>query len=99
MTPTVGRIVHFVLHDGPHQGFHRPAMVVGHNGMLANMQVFSDGNKHSGDQQPNMFWRYNVPYDPDGKQIASWHWPEGTARQIAREEAALEPAPMPRSGE
>ena len=99
MTPTVGRIVHFVLHDGPHQGFHRPGIVVGHNGMTVNLQVFSDGNSKLGDMLPNCQWRHSVPYDPEGKQSGSWHWPEGTARLVAREEAFLEPAATPHSGE
>ena len=43
---TEGRIVHYVLEDGPSKGQHRPAIVVQdwkqENGLI-NLQVFTDG--------------------------------------------------------
>ena len=99
MTPTVGRIVHYVLHDGPHQGFHRPALVVAHSGMTVNVQVFTDGNKTHGDLMPNVFWRYNVAFDPDGKQVGTWHWPEGAEEHSMRSVAFAELAHAPHTAE
>lgn len=48
-TPTVGRMVHYVLadYDAVHEhvkGEHRPAIVVKNNGGSVNLQVFLDGS-------------------------------------------------------
>ena len=75
--PRVGEIVHYVMHEGPRAGAHRPAIVVNANGMgLLNLQVISDGNRKKGDQAPGMFWRHDVPNDPKGVESGTWHRPE-----------------------
>lgn len=68
--------VHFVLHSGPNQGSHRPAVVVNTDNGMTDLQVFCSGNPKLGDEMPNVFWRYRVPFDATGKQIGSWHYPE-----------------------
>lgn len=77
--PRIGSVVHYVLHTGPNQGEHRPAIVVKADG-TTSLQVFADGNPKLGDMLPNCFWRYTVPFDPTGKQIGSWHFAENPAR-------------------
>ena len=74
--PSIGRTVHFVLHEGPRIGSHRPAVVVSVKGMMVNLQVLTDGNRTKGDKLPGTFWRYDVNCDPEGKEPGSWHWPE-----------------------
>ena len=71
--PSVGDIVHFVLHEGPCMGEHRPAMVVRVTGRVLNLQIFSDGNQTKGDCLPRNFWRHNIAEDPEGKTPGTWH--------------------------
>jgi len=80
---TEGRIVHYVLPDGPHAGEHRPAMVVKvwrqgdgsppANG-YANLQVFVDGTndypKYNGS-----VWVTSVEYS-EVPVARTWHWIE-----------------------
>jgi hypothetical protein len=78
---TEGRIVHFVLGDGPSAGQHRPAIVVrvwnpkatelSSRGTI-QLQVFTDG---SNDGLQNVEWRTSVGYSED-PQPYTWHWPE-----------------------
>lgn len=77
--PSIGRVVHYVLEAGPHQGEHRPALVVRvWSDEMVNLQVFTDG---SNDYYPNQgpepltLWRTSKHLDPDCAP-GTWHWPE-----------------------
>jgi hypothetical protein len=81
---TEGRIVHFVLPDGPHAGEHRPAIVVKvwrqgdgtppANG-YSNLLVFMDGT-NDGDQFAGcLSWQTSVVYS-DQAARRTWHWIE-----------------------
>lgn len=75
---TEGRIVHYVIPDGPKGGEHRPAMIVriwdAHTGYV-NLQVFFDGtNDGHAAQQPE--WVTSVSYSKDTTQPRTWHWIE-----------------------
>ena len=86
---TEGRIVHYVLDQGPSKGEHRPAVVVKvwrvqeqggeirppWNG-CCNLQVLTDGDGGNGnDGLPRLLWQTSVLYDPDGAP-GTWHWIE-----------------------
>jgi hypothetical protein len=72
-----GRIVHYVLPDGPHAGEHRPAIVVRvWSEVGVNLQVFMDGanDRVSG---PGVVWATSVLYaDPAEHKPRTWHWIE-----------------------
>jgi hypothetical protein len=82
--PSIGRVVHYVLEAGPHQGDHRPAFIVrvwDDTPGMVNLQVFTDGEN---DQYPHnsppsgapmVIWRTSVHRDDTGKP-GTWHWPE-----------------------
>lgn len=76
---TEGRIVRYVLPDGPHAGDARPAMVVRvWSPTCVNLQVFLDGvNDFEGDPDvaPNLRWVTSATLDPSAKEPGSWHWP------------------------
>jgi hypothetical protein len=77
--PSLGRIVHYVLPEGPHAGDHRPAIVVRVWGdTCVNLQVFTDGDNDFNDSDPtqNVLWVTSATLDPEGKAPRSWHWPE-----------------------
>jgi hypothetical protein len=80
---TEGRIVHYVLPDGPHAGEHRPAIVVKvwrqgdgtppSNG-YSNLVVFVDGTN----DYPNYsgaVWATSIEYSAEPKP-RTWHWIE-----------------------
>jgi hypothetical protein len=82
---TEGRMVHYVLPDGPGAGEHRAALVVRvwrsngappENG-CANLQVFMDGTNDApaGGSARWVEWRTSVVHDPDGAP-GTWHWIE-----------------------
>jgi len=81
---TEGRIVHFVLPDGPHKGDHRPAIVVkvwrqGDGTPLtngySNLLVFMDGT-NDGDQFAGcLSWQTSVTFS-EAPQPRTWHWIE-----------------------
>ncbi len=85
---TEGRIVHFVLPDGPNAGEHRPAVVVRvwrlNNADVAqrppdsgnsNLVVFMDG-RNDGDQFAGCIrWETSVVYSAEPKP-RTWHWIE-----------------------
>ena len=81
--PSIGRVVHYVLEAGPHQGEHRPAFIVRVWGdtpdALVNLQVFVDGSndyyKHQG-PEPLTLWRTSVHRNNDASVFGTWHWPE-----------------------
>lgn len=81
---TEGRIVHFVLPDGPHVGEHRPAIIVKvwrqgdgtpPNNGYSNLVVFMDG-KNDGDRYAGCIrWETSVIYSADPNP-RTWHWIE-----------------------
>lgn len=74
MTPSVGRIVHYVMPDGPAKGAHRPAVVVcAFNVTCVNLQVFVDGINDGVEAHQGTLWKSSVC---EGTCPGSWHWPE-----------------------
>jgi hypothetical protein len=81
---TEGRIVHFVLPDGPHAGEHRPAIVVKvwrqGDGMpptdgYSNLLVFVDGTNDGAAYAGCLRWETSVTHDL-GCDRRTWHWIE-----------------------
>lgn len=80
--PTIGRLVHFVVTDGPAAGKHRPALIVDVDKKKGiTLQVFTagDGSPSVGDCLPGVFRQADVPYDEEAKP-GTWHWPEAAAQ-------------------
>lgn len=79
MTPTIGRIVHYVLANGEH----RPGIIVRTwptDDEKVNLQLFVDGsNDCAAEPQANystgVIWKTSAPHDEE-KKPNSWHWPE-----------------------
>lgn len=74
--PSIGRVVHFVIPEGPHAGEHRPAIIVQiWTGSYVNLHVFFDGtNDGPIHGQP---WQTSVQFDPsETPMVRTWHWPE-----------------------
>lgn len=82
--PSVGRIVHYVLEEGPNAGEHRPAIIVkvwadppesATPGVACQLQVFTDsaGGEVYNDQLPQVMWKTSRS---QGDYPGSWHWPE-----------------------
>ncbi len=79
--PSVGRIVHYVLPDGPSKGEHRPAVIVkvwtNNPHLGVQLQVFTDGLNDGTTYKTGLFWATSVPYaDPSENKPHSWHWCE-----------------------
>ncbi len=85
--PSIGRIVHYVLEDGPNAGEHRPAIIVKVWGppdgqptptTACQLQVFTDspGGEVYNDQLPPVLWKSSRS---QGTGPGSWHWPEHVA--------------------
>jgi hypothetical protein len=73
---TEGRIVHYVLADGPNAGQHRAAMVVriwDQRQGYVNLQVFSDGSNDGGQYANAPVWVTSVQYSEEAKP-RTWHW-------------------------
>lgn len=87
VSPTVGRIVHYVLPEGKSQGEHRPAIVVhvwSHSheyGGSVQLQVFTDSGEDRAynDGLPQVMWATSVKFDPTAGDLGTWHWPEREA--------------------
>lgn len=87
-TPTIGRIVHYVLQQGPRSGEHRPAIIVAvHSETTVNLQVFTDSNEvgrfndapaiWSAESAPTpLRWVTSAVQDEDTHAPNTWHWPE-----------------------
>ncbi len=78
---TSGRMVHYVLPDGPHMGEHRPAVIVkvwSQDMGTSNLQVFMDGLNDSYDKSMtiNIKWVTSSVYSEDVSIIGTWHWIE-----------------------
>lgn len=71
-----GRIVHYVLDEGPGAGQHRPAIVVRNwsddGAGCVQLQVFTDSYN---DGLENVVWRSSALYNREGAP-GTWHWPE-----------------------
>ena len=75
---TEGRIVHYVLSEGPRQDEHRPAIIVRvcdttQGTGMCNLQVFNDGNN---DVQPGAAHWVGSAYYDENKTPGTWHWVE-----------------------
>jgi hypothetical protein len=80
-TPTIGRIVHYVMTDEA-AGKIRPAIVVAVvDATTLNLQVFSDGENDGGNHRGNVRHRTLVAHDAAGAP-GTWHWPEHVATQV-----------------
>lgn len=83
-----GRIVHYVLSDGPHAGEHRPAIIVRvwrvrdadgnehppDNG-YSNLVVFMDGSNDGDRFAGCLSWQTSVVFSQE-PQPRTWHWIE-----------------------
>ena len=80
--PSIGRVVHYVLEAGPHQGEDRPALIVKVWGdtprSAVNLQVFVDGsNDYYRDQGPEPLTLLRTSKLRDDTKVpGTWHWPE-----------------------
>lgn len=81
ITPSIGRIVHFVLPNGQH----RPAIIVRvfeeppTPASVANLQVFLDGSNDAPAREPgasDLLWRTSVHQDAETMKPGTWHTPE-----------------------
>lgn len=75
---SLGRIVHYVLKDGPNAGEHRPGLVVRvWSPTTVNLQVFHDGDgtPHLNDGLLNTLWQRSVEFSAEPRP-GTWHWPE-----------------------
>jgi len=71
--PSIGRIVAYVLAEGPNKGQDRPAVIVRvWSDTTVNLQVFTDGDN---DGLPAVKWDTSVQLDP-ARALRTWHWPE-----------------------
>jgi hypothetical protein len=79
--PSVGRVVHYVLDEGPYKGEHRPATIVRVWGTDANasvnLQVLTDSDAEGryNDCLSPVLWRTTVMRDDSGERPGSFHWP------------------------
>lgn len=80
MKPSIGRIVHYVLTQGPNKGAHRPAIIV-HvwpDSEDVGLQIFtnSDTDGIHGDEHWPIEWEPVVSKDETAERVGTWHWPE-----------------------
>lgn len=78
--PTVGRIVHYVLDEGPSYGQTRPAVIVRvWTDTCVTLQVFTDAHN---DGLPGCWLRpskdYREPYEGVLPVGGTWFWPPRT---------------------
>jgi hypothetical protein len=82
MTPSNGRIVHYVLKQGRSAGAHRPAMIVnahGGNTPHVNLHVHLDGCNDDGHEFGDatlIGHAFSAPRDDSATMPGSWHEPE-----------------------
>ena len=86
--PSIGRIVHFILEDGPNKGAHRPAIIVrvwAQPGQerpetAVQLQVFTDGTNDGIQGGASVIWKTSRQYrDPAEEVPGTYHWPEYVA--------------------
>ena len=78
-TPSIGRIVHYVLRDGRSAGEHRPAIIVRvwePEAGYVNLQVLTDGANDGAEAGSGMIWATSVFPDEQFQGPGTWHWPE-----------------------
>jgi hypothetical protein len=76
---TEGRIVHYVLPDGPNAGEHRAAMIARiweRSSGYVNLWVFQDGTNDGLGFSAAPTWTTSVPYSEDTHVYRTWHWIE-----------------------
>lgn len=74
-----GRVVHYVLIDGPHAGEHRKADVVrvwDPTTGLCNLIVALDGENDGATLGQLHRWVTSVSHDEETKKLGTWHWIE-----------------------
>ena len=76
---TEGRMVHYVLDQGPYKGEHRAAVITriwDHGTGYCNLTVFIDGsNDEYGEYVLGPAWITSVEYSEDPRP-RTWHWIE-----------------------
>ena len=83
--PSIGRIVHYVLPEGPRRGEVRPAIIVRRFTMIdphvrpnvgmCNLQVLLDGgNDGLEGGLGGVVWKGSVLYS-EAQTPGTWHWP------------------------
>ena len=80
--PSIGRIVHYVLSQGPAKGEHRPAIIVKvwpEGGVGLQIFTHSDRDGNYGDEHFPMEWEPVVNFDEVEKAPGTCHWPEKEA--------------------
>jgi len=103
IVPTVGRIVNYILPDGPAIGQIRPAIIVrvwtdavgkATVQSLVQLQVFMDGSGAAtwNDCAPNVIWKTSVH---QGLTAGTWHSPRCNAALLAAQLNDTVPAPLP----
>ena len=82
--PSIGRIVHYILDEGPHAGEHRPAIIVQIWGTTpsaaVNLQVFTDSeNDFPGPNagSSGMLWKTSVSRAPSPGVLDTYYSQEG----------------------
>ncbi len=80
--PSVGRVVHFVLPDGPRKGEDRPADIVrlpddkfGADSNIVNLLVKTDG-RHDGTPYHNGVYHAERVHHSETREPGTWHWPQ-----------------------
>jgi hypothetical protein len=75
-TPSVGRIVHYVLPEGRLKGQVRAAMITGVFGTRCNLSVFLDQSDdvRGAERFTPLARAWSADYDEQA-QPGTWHWP------------------------
>lgn len=75
-TPTIGRIVHFIVPGLKGKDAERPAIIVRvWSETCVNLHVFADGANDHESALADGGWKTSVCLD-DKKNPGTWHWPE-----------------------
>lgn len=80
MTPTIGRIVHYVLTKGPSEGQPRAAIITfaEAGSDKISLTAFPAADR---DGMGATFSAFNVPFS-ENREPGTWHWPEAAAPQL-----------------
>ncbi|MCI0441325.1 MAG: hypothetical protein L0177_19665 [Chloroflexi bacterium] len=85
----IGRIVHYVLAEGPSDGQCRPAIIVrvwNQETGMSNLDVFLDASNDGGGSL--LMWATSISYAKGG--LNSWHWPQ-ECDEIRNSQLAVSP--------